>query len=273
VELIRSMKKKAKLGSKSERGVSMLFAVLIVATTLVAALGIGGLMVAELKAAQAVDDSERAYYASEAGIEKALLQLKRNPEYQGEESLTLGNNARFKYDAVVGGSEIGESLVKDESFQINLFDPDEPGKDLGIREVEIRWKLGEKFGGSDADPWLEITKVRWPKGSISFGDPETDQKTEKELHALGESPVTIAIDTATYNWRLRIKTLYNGAEFTAKAKDEDCKYINFPIPLATITSIGKYSNSARGIEVRAQQGTRLLGVFDYVLYSEEKVEK
>ncbi|MFC1652062.1 hypothetical protein ACFL24_02860 [Patescibacteria group bacterium] len=267
------MNKRLKQKIKSEQGVSMLFAVLIVSTTLVAALGIGGLMVAELKAAQAVDDSERAYYASEAGIEKALLQLRRNPEYEGEESLTLDNNSKYSYNAVVGGSEIGDSLVKDDSFQINLFDPDDPGADLDIREVEIKWELGEKFGGSDADPWLEITKVRWPKGNISFGDPEIDQKTEKELHALSESPVKIAMDTATYNWRLRIKALYNGAKFEAKAKNADGEYINFPIPLATITSVGKYSNSARGIEVKAQQGTRLLGVFDYVLYSEEEVEK
>jgi hypothetical protein len=251
----------------------MLFAVLIVATTLVAALGIGGLMVAELKAAQAVDDSERAYYASEAGIEKALLQLKLNPEYQGDEALTLGNSARYSYQATVGGAEISESLVKDNTFQVNLFDPDEPKKDLEIREVEIKWELGEKFQGSDADPWIEISKVSWPKESISFGDSEKNQKVEKQLHALSESPVTISVDTSAYNWRLRIKAFYNGAKIEAKAKNKDGEYVNFPIPLATIASIGRYSNSARGIEVKAQQGTRLLGVFDYVLYSEEQVEK
>ena len=255
----------------------MLFAVLIVATTLVVSLGIGGLMVAELKSAQAVDDSERAYYAGEAGMERALLQLKRNPEYEAEQSkVTLANSAVYSYQAVTGGEKIEEPLVKDDSFQINLFDTKNLGKDLGISAIEFSWKLGEKFNGSDVDPWIEITRVHWNKKEISFAEPETNQRVEKEIHALSEiseSPVTVNVDTANYNYRFRVKALYNGLTFTAKAKDSSGKYVNFPIPLATITAVGKYANTARGIEVRAQQGTRLLGVFDYVLYSEAEVNK
>ena len=168
---------------------------------------------------------------------------------------------------------IKESLVKDDSFQVNLFDPDDPEKDLGISSLEFSWKLGEKFNGLGVDPWLEITKVSWPKKDISFGNAEKNQRVEKEIHSLSESPVKIKIDTANYNWRLRIKALYNGAMFEIKAKNTDGDMVSFPIPLATVTAIGKYGNSSRGIEVRAQQGTRLLGVFDYVLYSEKKVEK
>ncbi len=251
----------------------MIFAVLVTATTLVAALGIGGLMVAELKSAQAVDDSERAYYAAEAGVEKTLLQLKLNPEYQGSTEETLGNKAKYTVTSTVGGDKIKDSLVKDDSFQINLFDPDDSEKDLGISSLEFTWELGEKFGGSGTHPWIEITKVSWPKKDITFADSETNQKVEKEIHAMNESPVKIKLDTANYNFRLRIKALYNGTSVEVVAKDADGKIVNFPIPLTTIVATGKYSDSARGIEVKAQQGTQLLGVFDYVLYSEKQIEK
>ncbi len=266
---------KLKKKQNPQAGMSMLFAILVVSTTLVVSLGVGGLMLAELRSAQAFDDSEKSYYASEVGIEKALYLIKQDSEYRTEsEKSTLENNAKYEYTVISGEGEIEESLIKDDSFQMNLFDSDDQGAAFDIRRAEITWDLGEEFEGSKANPWLEITKISWRRTEpIDFsGSPEGHERVEKQIVSHEEAPANIEFDSG-YNYRLRIKALYNGADLKLKAYDKENEQVNFPTSLVKITSIGKYANSGRGIEVTAQQGSQLLGVFDYVLYSEEEVSR
>jgi len=68
------MKHKA---SKNEKGISLILTMLTLIIILVIAFGVANLMLGQIKMAQEVPRSLRAYYAAEVGIEKSLYAARK----------------------------------------------------------------------------------------------------------------------------------------------------------------------------------------------------
>lgn len=66
-----------KLNFQKQKGASLLLTLLILVSVLAIALGVVALMMGELKMSQEVPKSLKAYYAAEAGIERALYDERR----------------------------------------------------------------------------------------------------------------------------------------------------------------------------------------------------
>ena len=75
----------------SQKGVSILFAVLILSVVLSIALGTSNLIVRQLKVMRGVSNSVIAFYAADCGIEKVLL-----AESPSDISETLLNGAEYE---------------------------------------------------------------------------------------------------------------------------------------------------------------------------------
>jgi hypothetical protein len=93
------MSKKFIFLQKGESGVSLIFALLILAGILATSLGVAVLMLKEIKISTNIGNSVPAYYAAEAGIEKILYDVRYNgvePYNIGETSLGIGSTFEVK---------------------------------------------------------------------------------------------------------------------------------------------------------------------------------
>ena len=104
--------------------VAILFAVLVLGTLLVIGLGIGALMMNQIKTMRTVGFSVEALYAADAGAENCLYQTRKKTgdgcdrdEEKGEEidELTLDNEAHYavdKYTEDRDGDSIPEYYIE-----------------------------------------------------------------------------------------------------------------------------------------------------------------
>ena len=76
----------------STNGNAILFSLIIMASALVASLGMASLVVGEIQTVALVPPAERAYYKAESFVEQGLWQKKQDPSYQKNKSDTLPNN-------------------------------------------------------------------------------------------------------------------------------------------------------------------------------------
>lgn len=73
--------KKEKISYKEEKGVALLFTVLLTSMLLLVALGISNIVFKELIFSSEARDSDRAFFAADTGIECALYLDKAGPDY------------------------------------------------------------------------------------------------------------------------------------------------------------------------------------------------
>ncbi len=101
------LQRKIKEYKKSQKGISLLWTMLIITLLLLIVATMVSIMVKEIRFSVNIDDAHRAYYAAEAGIEKGMKIVKEkapewfespsaSPGYQYSETLVIGTNLLFK---------------------------------------------------------------------------------------------------------------------------------------------------------------------------------
>lgn len=177
----------------SSRGAAFLLAMLIIAAISTIALGVGRLMVAELRISGSLQESNAAYHAAEAGIEDGLLRLRYDPDYEstagGTEQttnpeiynltnpinpkpLTSENYYQLRvynkldkvgdFDLTSGVKDNSPLILRDEFFETTLSS--------NVSEVLIRFKL-EGAASTAADPAYLLEMILLKRGNLtSFSD-------------------------------------------------------------------------------------------------------
>ncbi len=88
-----------------KRGSALLIALLMLGVLMTMTLGISTLVLREIRVTQSIVDANKAYYAAEAGVEQALLQLSRQlPGFEPEGGFPATSTAQ---GPAVGGSDGG----------------------------------------------------------------------------------------------------------------------------------------------------------------------
>lgn len=109
--------------TKTEKGVALLIAVILVSVMLFAALALGAVSVAELKIANSSKASNVAYQIADAGMEEALkVILKDNPGT----GIKISDLAADLSSGCNG--EDGSYVEIEKDFPINASDPSDNGK-------------------------------------------------------------------------------------------------------------------------------------------------
>ena len=262
----------------TQKGASLLLAMLVMAGILTVSSATSRLVINEIMQSFQLDKAAVAFYAAESGVERGLFQSRKKDFSavafnQIEE--TLDNQASYQLVASDSEDALYASLLPDESFQLDLFDPHslDPLAST-IKSVRISWQ--------GVGSWLEINWTPWTTAGV-IGAPQSAYISQ------ASSPYIVQLyDFATYLYRLRIIARHaaaTGMDITAYnnidpvANCQPLSSCQVPIPgRVLIKGLGEYPvGSARAsrqaIQVTMPQKSPLSGFFDYVLYSEEEVKK
>lgn len=83
-----------------EKGVALFLAVLIMSVILAIGLGIGGILIQQIKISGNIGDSVVAYYAADSGIEQQIYDLYKNETHNPEYNNILSNEAYYSVSVV-----------------------------------------------------------------------------------------------------------------------------------------------------------------------------
>jgi len=265
------------------QGSVLLLALFVMGAMMIVSLGTASLTINQIKQTRDIKKATIAFYAAEAGIEEGLYQVRKNDREVEALPAILGGMtdnatstiAGFDYETI-----IYDHLNVNEIVSLDLYDISNP--QAGIKCLNLQWD------GKPAS-WLEVT---WQ--SFKIGTYPGDANIQKHFFAYnvpggGTQSYNLnlqgSLPTEDYMHSAQIKALYDEVKnLRVQAYqtygDPNCSgLVNVPSRLY-ITSIGEYPASGgpterakQKITVSLPEKTPLSPLFDYVMFSEEEIEK
>jgi len=284
----------------NQKGFSLLIALLVMAVVLVISLAISTLIITEVKLVGTYDDAIIAYYAADAGIEDALLKIINRESLNASGNVYLDsptNKIFYNYPKPTTSTIVIPGILnQDESVEVSSSENSSP------TQINISWNSNPP--GTD-EASLEWTLIPYTKDPITnypekigkgFYNSKTgvynDNDIEQDYFSVTQpSPqsgymhgITINItniDNKKVYFKLRVKCLakadsgtYQPGKFKISYRISSLSSGEITTGAYKISSTGTVNNVKRKIEVQTDPGRHgIIGVFDYVLYSEEPLYK
>jgi hypothetical protein len=291
---------------KDKSGQALLLSLLIMAAITAAGVGFATLIISQIKAVENIDNAISASYAAESGLEKAMHIVKSNRQ-SGETLADTINEIvlvsktfsiaglNVDFDDSTSNEEVSTkfSLLKDESRQIDFFYPDEPfDATTGIAHLYLSWD-NNPVPVSDIDyddgygtglEWVEVSWTGWDLNGNSF---ENVKKVLLASSDLGYDPdlcanasyiqctyITLDPDTVGLAYyQVRVKALYEDInDVEVKALKSDFTLASIPSRVH-IKTIGKFGRTQQALSASMPWKIPASGLFDYVIFSEEQINK
>jgi hypothetical protein len=170
-----------------------MFSLLVLAATMIAAVGLSGLIITSLQQTKTLDRATVAYYAAESAVERAVYEVRRpeaadapwplsvpHPSNPGLTEIRMPNDSAWTRDVDIEEEEIRLAIPENSFFEINLFEPSEPlGKLSGINpdyadiaRLQVTWGeegvICDPLGG--VCPKLHAEWVRWDANDLGVDD-------------------------------------------------------------------------------------------------------
>jgi len=285
----------------NQKGVSAVLTLLITAVVLTISLSISALMVSEIRMVGAYDDSVIAYYAADAGIEEALLSVKNTGNIPNDNT----SAPIFHIEKSTSHNQPVGSLSQDESVEVDI--PSSPNQP---QTITIKWTDTGK-ATEDSQAGTSICDVEWTliaydptnislgaspgcnidKGFFDVGSGYSDSTGVKPGCSTtyfnhGEKDPSNNIikiwPLSQYAYKLRFKCLYThsfawipnpwSVSLSYSITGDDTAPVSSS-GMITIGSTGKSNNVNRKVTVDINNPHKLMGIFDYVLYSEDALYK
>ncbi|MFH1030733.1 MAG: L-threonylcarbamoyladenylate synthase [bacterium] len=264
---------------KNNNGSILIMSILILSGILGIGLSISAIVLNQLRQAKNLDFSIIAYYAADSATEDALFKIRKLKWdaldlNEGYGSGVFSNNAEWERNIASTTPFVG-LLRKNRPVVINLYDS---SQDCGqVRRVTYTW---DDSTPGQSDPDLEVTYYPWniTGGMINV----LPEKGEQEIYrSPPEPPLRSGPWTATSSpllaytcYTIRVKALYDDANVTIRTySDFDCnKHIGIPSFL-TINSLGEFHGAKQRLNTVILKDAPLSNVFEFVIFSEEPIEK
>lgn len=152
---------------KKERGQILLVVVLTTIVALTVGLSVASRTITNLKISKQNEESQRAFQAAEAGVEKVIQQTGNQNELCANNECSLSNGSTFKTTITQESGSVpfllnnGEAVVQDVGQDVWLSNyPDYSSPTNGaVSPVTIRWQNGQNTcngTGSSVTPAIEI---------------------------------------------------------------------------------------------------------------------
>lgn len=273
------------LNAKVQNGNVLLLALLVMASVMTAGLAIGAIIINEIRQARNIDFSSIAYYAAESGVEQALYKLRKedavlvcpgtsscdengfctSPDKEAclrsEGSLT--NQSSWSRTVTDKELSIYGKLKKNETLQVDLYDPDNITAAAGVESVKIEWTPQCVPPNTST---IEVSYIAWkPAEGWSTS---TEQRFK---YSSTSSPVINNSFSSTKSYRIRIKALYcdiSNLIVTAWANnDGGAPQVQIPARIV-LNSKGSYVNLRQAVKMTMPRKSPMSGLYDYVLFSE-----
>jgi len=249
----------------ARKGSVLVYAVLVIAVLLASALAFSSLLNSSVKQTRFVGDATEAYYAAESGAERALWSVRKNDELIPPGDCGLGYLKCAVSIDDQNVKRIQMKLAKDQTFQFDLFNPDNPGAGANVESLRISW------GSLAAFP--EISSVEWTPGAqLNWNEYPAAAVNKRIIGVTGFDNYF----SASKNYRVRVKALrsdMNNLDLQLFSSDNGGgSSVNFPNFLL-VNSTGESSGATQTVTVKFNRYPPLSGMFDYVLFSEAKLKK
>lgn len=282
---------------RSEKGITLVLALLLTGTVTIAALIIASLLVRELRLTDNIRKSLIAYYGAESGLESALYEAPQLETFSGN----VGNVSSWIIRANEGLASLSFILDWEMTKQIPLYDVIDRTP-FDVQTVTFCW---ENCGGLEqpglkpppplAIEWTMLTLGDYNAGTWLEPGPKGAQIDKGIIDCAGKTEETLTLaqlfppgslhqwDSAEFHL-LRFKHIseYPGrnghpgkVNFTMTMTDSD----GDPVPLNQETVFKVTGTAAQGQDVsRALEADipferAAYDVFDYVIYSDTYVGK
>ncbi|MFH1191902.1 MAG: hypothetical protein V1655_00325 [bacterium] len=260
---------------KNKEGSILIMSLLILSGLLISGISVGIIVLNQLKQSKNLDFSIIAYYAADSATENALYYFRkgnRTAQYLNafENTGVFDNTAQWERE-IASTTPYNALLRQNRPVLINLYDSE---ADCGLVKC-VRYNWNDLTAG-ESGPDLEVTYYPWEiAGSITV----LPEKGEQEYYT---SPLTPGPWTA-YNqisllnntcYSIRVQASYDDANVEIKTfSDAVCtQQIGIPSFL-TIDSLGKFNTAKQRIKTYVLKDAPLSNVFEFVIFSEETIQK
>lgn len=280
---------------KNQEGVTLLMAMIIMSTVVAVAIGVSVLIIDQYQFSANVDHAIIAFYAAETGLEKNLKLVKdyRNisatklgditTALDGDVG-TIGNLGGWQLAADLSEDYMVSSLKMNEKITIDIFNPDNLAGGGGVESVKINWRdncLAQRAVAGSG--WLKLSYVSLTKtGEFDPAiDPDVNTTNPYESiydcalsgNACGER-INTKFSADNY-YRLVITPLYCDIDYlkvTAYSNNAATAGVNISNRVS-LKSTGTYATSQIALSASVPWILPSSGIFDFVLFSEETIEK
>lgn len=289
------------MNDKRQKGNVLILAIILGSGMLVAAVEVSMFVVSTIRQARALDRTLVAFYAAESGVENALHQVRkegrstlRADSLSSPEAIYTinGRDGRWTFGAPdedkfsPNVQKITKTLLgEQQSLDVHLWKRQGSGfeaQDNQFRTMVVRWQSQSCTPGKT--PWIETTGLTLAVsgGTIGWNDVPLKKDFQKPAD---DSPNRVTVDLSTFlrsgeqlsgkAMTLRVKPFFcalRGLEISFPKKDAPSELV--PIPnyylIRPTATFGGVSKELQVIMPSLSSGT---GIFDYTLFSDEKVEK
>jgi hypothetical protein len=247
-----------KKSNKSEQGSVLLYTILALAVMINLIIIISNLVVIELRQSANIDQAISAFYIAESGVEKALYEYRKKGTIlpDGDCGLETGITCDL---TTTQETMTGLSLVlqPNDSMQLNFNQAASQ-----IESIEINW-----FNNGS---WVEVSYVEWDPADLVW-----DFRSVNKFLLSGGSGIINDI-SSTKRYKIRIKASYDVVDAATVTFYTANNATGAPVPIPssmTFTAQGEHGNSAQKVSASMPPEKSLLGLFDYVLFSEQAIIK
>lgn len=259
------------MNGNGRSGNVLIYALLIIAAVLSTTIVISNLVQSSLKETRYVASAGAAYYAAESGLEKALYNIRKIDFLPKDGDCHVGFDCELSVDDKAT-AELSLNLKKNDTIQFDLFSLEDNSLSDNAESMGLTW--------DGDDTWLEVSLAVWDKGGVIDWQTQSapfvkdDLNVQKYLYSSG--PAINNALSANKNYRVRVKALYGEAQnLKIKLSNAD-NLLGAPLAFPNflkIKTVGSDHNSTQTIKAEMPRFSPLGGVFDYVLFSEEKIVK
>jgi len=263
------MADKVKKIIKDNQGTVLLLALLMMASIVVAGIGMGHIIINQLRQAILVDNSVTAYYAADAAIESSLYKIRGlGMDLPSLPTTgTLDNGAEWTLDWSYSRPDINTSILENRTYQVDIFDPDDLSWNPGIEALKFSW---------DGPGQLEIAYISWtPAPSIAW--PQQDYEVVTPPISFIPPAIIYNAVSGTKAYRIRLRAV-NGditnLNITGWSDDAATPGNQVELPShITLEAIGKIGRARQALGASIPRFAQLSGIWDFVLFSEQPITK
>lgn len=282
----------------SQKGLVLLYALLIISLITAIAIAVSIVVVNELKLTGSAADAAMAYYAAESGVERGLYGVK---VFRNEAGVTLdaavqrilaytddqfNNNAKYSDSQTSAKTSKIEhaQIKKDEYVQADYFDINDPLDKTPPANVLVKSVVIQN-GAADAGSFVEVSWTAWDtNGTLMTSDQARLVLSGANLEGNGWPFNIYNVFGSTLTpvgYRIRIRALQGDlSDITVTPYSDEYVAGTWPTQEVTdlpsqlqIKSVGTRGDFKQSLIATVPWQVPLFGLYDYVLFSEGEIAK
>ncbi|MFA5358979.1 MAG: hypothetical protein WC310_04145 [Patescibacteria group bacterium] len=246
---------------KNKKGNTLIISLFVVLVLLAETIFLTNQVITSFQEGRLIDNSFTAWYLAESGAENVLYRTRRKEDFSVPQEVSL-DNGQIKF-AIKTEQSVTVDILRNDFYQLDFFDIP-----LDQAVTGISLQTTDSSGASS----LEVFSTSW-SSAISAGVPATNVFGPYGVSILQEGvDVQLGLQPGLYH-RAKLKALFGDVKgLTITAYGYNGEQLDLPTRLIFGTE-GYFANSSQRIKVSMPKNPPIYGLFDYVLFSEESIEK